>query len=163
MGSPLTPLHPGQSTHPKALQQMVAGVSRGREGVARLGWGTGVFRIVVTRPVCLSVCRWMRSMWPVTPPPTLKSGLWVKVKKPGWRDSLVSPDQSPRIYMVSLLSNPHTPCTCSGTVLSCEGGMALSKQRAQERTDVWEQHGTMINLWLLTLATFDPFGSLKAF
>lgn len=55
-------------------QQGLAGGRKG--GWLRLGRGVGAFGIVVTWPVCLSVCRWMRSMWP--PRPTLyspKSGL----------------------------------------------------------------------------------------
>lgn len=48
-------------------QQGLAGGRKG--GWLRLGRGVGAFGIVVTWPVCLSVCRWMRSMWPTTPPP----------------------------------------------------------------------------------------------
>lgn len=62
----------GQSTHPRAPvtdgHQGSAGVSWGQEGARPgSGRGAGVFGIVVTWPVCLSVCRWMKSMWPRSP------------------------------------------------------------------------------------------------
>lgn len=69
----LTPLPPANQHIPEPCNRWLqgsAGVSWGREGGwLRLDQGTGVFEIVVTWPVGLSVCRWMSSMWPQIPFP----------------------------------------------------------------------------------------------
>lgn len=129
--TPHIPLHPQEPINTSQSpvtdgRQGSAGVSRGQEG-ARLGLGrgAGVFGIVVTWPVCLSVCRWMRSMWP--PPPLThpcarqSQGFDCRSrKKPGWRGGggfSGHPGPIPKNLRVSAYSAPPPPpCTCSGNV-----------------------------------------------
>lgn len=150
---------------------MAVGVSRGQLGQGggwlRLGRGTGVFEIVVTWPVCLSVCRWMSSMWPVTPPPppTLSSPE-VRALIAGQEARMEGfsghPRPTPKNLHVGLTQHLLAPAPEKCNVKPWGGrGVGQSKQRAQGRTDEPGQHGTMINPCLLTPHTFDPFGFLK--
>lgn len=125
--TPHIPLHPQEPINTSQSpvtdgRQGSAGVSRGQEG-ARLGLGrgAGVFGIVVTWPVCLSVCRWMRSMWPPPPlthhPSPTRALAKVRALIAGQERSLdgggggsvVIPDQSLRIYVFRLTQHPPHP------------------------------------------------------
>lgn len=115
------PEPPGQSTHPGARvtdgRRGSAGVSWGLEGARlRSGRGAGVFGIVVTWPVCLSVCqsvcRWMRSMWPRNPHLLPKVRALIAGQEAWMRGFSGHPRPIPKNLRVSAYSAP--PCTCSG-------------------------------------------------
>lgn len=163
--------YPTPTPHPTPVQPINTSQSpvtdgcRGQQGPwggwLRLDRGTGVFGIVVTWPVCLSVCRWMSSMWPCglqSPPPTLYSPK-VRALIAGQEARMEGFCGHPRPN--PLLSTP-SHLLWKSAALSCGGGNGQSKHRAQGGTNEPGQCGTKINLCLLTPNIFDLFDLLKA-
>lgn len=108
-------------------------------GWLRLGRGTGVFGIVVTWPDCLSVCRWMSSMWPCgprAPPPTLYSPkVRALIAGQEARDGGIqwsSRTIPPKISVLGLLSTPSHLLWKSAVLSRGGGGMAKANTGHKE-------------------------------
>lgn len=152
-GAPIPPLTPLSPPPPLANQHVPEPCNRwlqGSPGVSwgwgggwlRLGRGTGVFGIVVTWPDCLSVCRWMSSMWPCgprAPPPTLYSPkVRALIAGQEARDGGIqwsSRTIPPKISVLGLLSTP-SHLLWKSAVLS-RGGGEWPKQTQGTRRDWW--------------------------
>lgn len=129
--APTQPPCPTPSWPINTSQSLVTDGCKGQQGLARAGRGLAKVRLLWHGlSVCQNAGGWVACGHPLLPPSTPpKSGLWLQVKKPGWRDSVVIPDQSPRIYVFGLLSTPlHLLGKCA--VLSHGGGNVQNKHRA---------------------------------
>lgn len=118
---PITRLPLTNQHIPEPCNRWLQGSARARwgrkGGLLRLGWGTGVLEIVVTRPVFLSACRWMSSMWAAAPSPrpALSQSQGFDCRS-GSQDGGIpwSSQTNPQESVHSAYSAP--PCTCSGSV-----------------------------------------------
>lgn len=125
-------------------QQGLGGVER---GFAKVRLGHGVFEIVVTWPVFLSMCRWMSSMWAATPSshPILSQSQGFDCRSESQDGGIPWSSQTnpPRICAFGLLSTP-LHLLWKRAALS-HGGSGPPKKT--EGTHGPGQYGTMVILW----------------
>lgn len=150
---PSTPPHSHSPQPINTTQGPVTDGCRGHQGLAGAGRGlvkvrpgTGVFRIVVTWAVCLSMCRWMSSMWPCGLQPPSQHTLIVRALVAGQEAGMEGfsslSNTTPQNLQVRLTQHPLTPALEKCSAKAREGGRQ-SKHRAQGSTNEPGQYGTM--------------------